>query len=429
MSRKFLVFAFVALGIAALLVCVSCAKKEEAKDVPKFKSNMTIIYWAELMGQLEPSGWGSHRTGGLARLAKYVMRPEQFIPKNQLKNMVVLEGGNLFVRRPIKEEADIERAKRLAKFLAEVHKTIGYHPVGVGDLDLYLGPRFLKSLGTKYGLSLTCANLYSTIENVPLLEPYRIIKKGKKTVVVVGLLGRETVHLLDRYYTVLPKGYHIQRPKDAFSRILAKMESGKTPPDLYIVLAHMSIDELKDVVPIMPKNLVVFRSSRTHQKDRIGFVEHVPVIETSRYGKYISKVEVQQTNKTDPFTESLNAKAVRVEIGRLLTRIDGYNKKAETASPSQKERLGKVVARLQKRVDNLKAELKNRVWSPNMLRLTLIPVDKSIGEEGTVAVKVEAFKAEEEKARATGEESKKTKVRKPRGERVKTIISGGDESK
>ena len=414
-----------AVGMAVLVALAACAKKKEVKEVRSFKPNIVIVYWAELMGQLEPSGWGVHRSGGLARLANYVMHPELFIPKKQVRKMLVIEGGNLFMRRPPRKEEDIEQAKALAKFLAEAHRVIGYHPVGVGDIDLYLGHRFLKKLKTEHGLSLTCANLFSTVENVPLVEPYRIEQVGRKTVAIIGLLGNKSFKLMDRFHVELPKGYIVQPPKDAFARIYSKLQSQKPQPDLYLILAHMTKGELKELVPILPKNAIVFRSNMTRQRNRVVFINHVPVIETGRYGRYISKVDVQLTNKTDPFTEQLNINAIRVEIGRKLKKIDEYKRKAEKASPAQKERLGKVIARMQQRVDALKAELKKQSWSPNMVRITLVPMDKTIGDEATVKSMIEKFKAEKEK----GSTAEKVKPRKPRKERIKTITGGGKTKK
>lgn len=324
------------------------------------------------------------------------------------KKMIVLEGGNVFVSRPSRVEWEPEGATRLAKFIADVHKKAWTHAIGVGDLDLLLGADFIKNvLYQEYGLRLVCANLYSTVENVPLVEPYvvipRDVAKGRKIIVVViGLLGRKPVENLDNYNIPLPMGFNVQQPAEALNRILKKMEERTPKPDIYVILAHMTPEELKELVPSIPKNAIVFRSYNVFTRtNRIEFIEHVPVIQTRGYGQVVARVEIQFANRDQPFKEFLNEEEINKQISTVQKMLDDTKKRMETASESQKARLSKRLADYQKRIAELKAELKKKRWAPNMLKLVTTVLDKSVADDADVASMISNFKAEEEKASAS----------------------------
>jgi len=334
------------------------------------------------------------------------------------KKMIVLEGGSVFLQKPPRDEKELDVEKKRATFIADVHKKAWVHAIGVGDRDLFLGPDFIRStLLGEYGLRLVCANLYSTVENNPLVEPYVVITRDKYIIVVIGLLGRKPVELLDKFDVPLPLGFNVQKPADALTRILQKLEVRKPQPDFYIILAHMGQDELKELVPIIPKNAIVFRSYNAFGKgDRIEFVEHVPVIEVNGRGRNIARVDVQFSDRAQPFKEKIDEEQINRQIADYQKRIENAKARMETVGASLKGVLEKRIVSYKQDIERLKLQLKGQRWAPNMLRLNSVLIDKAIGDEAAIAAMIKDFKAQMGEAASSNEKEMPYPILVPGGE-------------
>jgi hypothetical protein len=128
-----------ALSLAGCAVgCKGCTLPSPDGELPK---HLTLVYFADVAGQLEPCGCSANQRGGLPRAAEAVAR----IRKENPHTYVIGGGDLLFEKEPAKDDGGQE--KRKAQAVGEILKGMGFAASVPGERDLYLGADFARSTG------------------------------------------------------------------------------------------------------------------------------------------------------------------------------------------------------------------------------------------------------------------------------------------
>ncbi len=102
--------------------------------------------------------------------------------------VIIVDSGDLLNGYGIINEYIQSRAKRKGDLIARIYQYMGIDAINVGELDLALGPAYLKALEKRYDLPLVSANLVDDT-NSPVFKPYIIRKINGRRIGIFGLMG------------------------------------------------------------------------------------------------------------------------------------------------------------------------------------------------------------------------------------------------
>ena len=96
--------------------------------------------------------------------------------------MLLLDGGDCFSGGRAQDSLK-------AEFLLKGMHELGYGPIGLGELDLMRGQKFLLDIARRNDLEFLCANVYFADTNERLLKPYVVERLGAKKILGVDVGG------------------------------------------------------------------------------------------------------------------------------------------------------------------------------------------------------------------------------------------------
>ncbi|HEY7725760.1 MAG TPA: multiheme c-type cytochrome [Anaeromyxobacteraceae bacterium] len=130
---------------AALLLLAGASAAAPAPEPPRAAASVTILYLADLGGQLEPCGCSADQRGGLPRLAALVARLRRENP-----GALLVAGGDLLFEGPLdpeRREVALVRARAAAAAL----RGMGLAATVAGERDLAAGEAFLRGSRLPFG--------------------------------------------------------------------------------------------------------------------------------------------------------------------------------------------------------------------------------------------------------------------------------------
>ncbi|MCA9271242.1 MAG: hypothetical protein KDA41_22320 [Planctomycetales bacterium] len=256
------------------------AAPDEEKYPPVFqdwpKPLLTLYFTGRQHGYIEPCGCTglANQKGGLSR--RHVLLKKL---AEQGWNPVPIDVGNQvrrFGRQPeIKFQTTVAGLKK-----------IGYQAIGFGpdDLRLSSGELLSAALGTDgTPAPFVCANV-NLLGQTPTL---RVIEAGGKKIGVTAILGREEQR------SVSSDEIELSDPDTALEKVVPKLEAEKC--DLYVLLAHTSIEESKRLGKKFPLfDLVVTAGSAGEPSNRLEPIEGSKgrLVQIGAKGMYVSVVGV-----------------------------------------------------------------------------------------------------------------------------------------
>jgi hypothetical protein len=185
MRKRFALTALAALALSAQ------AARGEARPGPR---RLTLLYLADLGGNLEPCGCSRNQRGGLPRLAAAVARIRSENPET-----VLVAGGDLLFEFPLEPE---QRSQELAKAraAAEALRRMGLFASVVGERDRLAGEEFLRSTGLPFTRAARSGPLgFGDLEHVPQAQVrVAVVQSGgtREAQALAAEARRRGVHLL-----------------------------------------------------------------------------------------------------------------------------------------------------------------------------------------------------------------------------------------
>lgn len=272
MIRK---YAFILLTII-FSVCSAGSQSEMPAKLHIFSSG-------NIMGYLTPCGWGSSRSGGLARRATYV---KDHSAGNE--HVLILDYGDFISGRTEDDELK-------AKYLAQGFAALNYDAINLGERDFMLGAKFLLDMKKKYNLPLISANIFYSDSSTLFAEPY-IIKKFKTREygdieiqsLKVGIFGITENRSNLIYQKDEPK-LVTKDPIKIAKHVVEKL-SGKC--DVIIALAHLSTAQINMLTNEVKGIDVVIGGHDYNRKAEAEMTNGAIVNQTGYKGQYLGDIKI-----------------------------------------------------------------------------------------------------------------------------------------
>ena len=154
---------------------------------PLFSDSVSLIVTTNVHGEVDPCGWPKKPLGGLARKATIIDEL-----KEKGKEPIILDAGNLFFKKKTLDPGvTTESAKVNTEIIVDSYNIIGCDAFSPGINDFALGLNYILDLQGKANFDFISSNI--TYKNEPeklIFSPYKIIKKNKKHIAVIGLTSK-----------------------------------------------------------------------------------------------------------------------------------------------------------------------------------------------------------------------------------------------
>ena len=207
------------LGVALLLGA--------SAPPPSGERSVLLLYSSDELGEIAPCDCEGGATGGLARRAGEFAELEQ-----EFDAVFKCSSGDLFELPQGKVNAQLQELK--VKSFGAALGRMQYDALGLGELDLALGPETLNRYARTYDLRLVCANAYGP-DGRRLFEPYVVAMKGGVRVAFVAIVAPTADVLGDREAVLHRNRVTLTDPVAEVRLLLPRMRAAS---DLVVLLAH-----------------------------------------------------------------------------------------------------------------------------------------------------------------------------------------------
>jgi len=292
------------------------------------EASLTLIYTTNTLGELEPCGTCPETgdNGGLARRAQYIKKV-----RGEVKNLLVLDGGDALVISFFDRPSEREKAKKRAEFLLKVYEKMGYGALNIGDTDLALGVEYLKSLGKKSKIPFISANLKDKKTQKPVFKPYLVKEIGGLKVGIIGLLTQSIHPNIQKEM----KEYFVENPiKVAFETIKGPLSHC----DHIFALAHLTPPEIETLAKEVPHISVIIGGN-----DRSFIfpkqIHRSIYVQTDAFGAHIGRMNLKLAKGSKEFVDVLPRAMIQKNIKEVQKRIEDpqYAREIERLKAMEKQ--------------------------------------------------------------------------------------------
>ncbi|MDX2128069.1 MAG: hypothetical protein SFU91_03440 [Chloroherpetonaceae bacterium] len=261
------------------------AQAIEPKSSVDLKS-LTIYATGNTNGYLEPCPCSKELLGGVAIRAGIFQPIRRFQPSLHNDSLgryyLLLDAGNrLSAHRKLEAEASA---------IGSLFQKLNYDALNIGWQDLRLGARHLKK---QKKLPFVAANIFDA-KGKSFLPKYRILKRGKKQIAIIGILSKDAFMLLD---SLERKEYFWIKEDSAIGLVLQELND-KTI-DAVILLSNSYDPEVeKKLLFAFPKINGMITTSEIYLKEesevlKIGETERGKfIVSTGHDGEFVSSVKL-----------------------------------------------------------------------------------------------------------------------------------------
>ncbi len=205
----------VMIALAAALVAALgfgvWASVRTTKEAPR---DLTFLFTCDVRGRLVPCGCFTGQLGGLTRVATMVGLSS---PPGQVK---------VDVGDAIRGTADYEVMEY--RYIQRAFAAMGYEALNVGHREAQLSAAVLGDLKRTAPVPMLSANLLDEATSAPIFDGYRIIRRGKWRIALVGLMDSRNVG------EALGEGLAVENMEVTLGRLLPVL---KRQADFIVLLA------------------------------------------------------------------------------------------------------------------------------------------------------------------------------------------------
>ncbi len=231
------------------------------------KKKLTILHSNDLHGDFIPHDVDGMETGGIARLSGYVKNAHR-----QADNVVYVMAGDMFRGSIIDSEYLGLSTIDLVNVLDPDIATVGNHEVDYGIAHLL----FLEKCAT---FPIVNADLFITLNNTRLFEPYRIIEIDGIKVMFIGILTDEVI-ASTKQEAVIGAFVDIEEAAREVGIICDNYRTRRI--DLTVLLTHIGIEEDRKLAELLDPHwgidLIIGGHSHTFM-DEPEVVNGVPIVQ------------------------------------------------------------------------------------------------------------------------------------------------------
>ncbi len=305
MRAKINLFGIIILFFSLLIRTSPCAGKE---------TSLTLIYTSNTLGEVEPCGTCPEGgdSGGLPRRSHYLKTV-----KEEVKNLLVLDGGDALVISYFGQPSEREKARRRAEFVLKLYEKLGYHALNIGDTDLGLGIEYLRNLRKNSRFPFLSANLKDKKTKNPVFKPY-LIKEidGLK----IGILGLVTTEISPNIQKEL-KDYFIENPikaaKETINRLMASC-------DHIVALAHLTPPEVESLAKEVPRiGMIIGGNDRSFILPKK--IHRSVYVQTDTFGAHIGRLNLNLLEGSSEFIDILSKSLIQKKIEETRKKMEDPN--------------------------------------------------------------------------------------------------------
>jgi 5'-nucleotidase len=250
------------------------------------QTKLHIFSSVNLMGYLETCSCGKNPSGSLTRRATYIKEH-----RSELEQVLILDSGDFSsIYDPMSEFK--------TKYLLQALSVLKYDAINLGERDFIAGPQFLLDCKKQFKLPIISANIFYADSVTNFTEPYLLKKlktkvKGSQKVsgLTVGIFGL----IMDRSDVVseATQDEHLKLiTKDPFVVAAELVPKLRKKCDFVIALAHLSSDEITELVSKVPGIDVVLGSHDYYQNSEAVEINNSILMQVGSKGQCIGDLVV-----------------------------------------------------------------------------------------------------------------------------------------
>ena len=290
--------------------------------------SLTLIYTSNTLGEVEPCGTCPEGgdSGGLPRRSHYLKTV-----KEEVKNLLILNGGDALVISYFGQPSEREKARRRAEFVLRLYETLGYHALNIGDTDLGLGIEYLRNLQKNSKIPFLSANLKEKKTERPIFKSHLIKEiEGIK----IGILGLSQLKF-HPYIQKELKDYFIENPIKAaletINRYLAAC-------DHIVALAHLTPPRLKLLPKGVPRHSIIIGGNDRSFIFPKKFHRSI-YVQTDAFGAHVGRMNLKLIKGSNEFVDALPQTMIQKNIKEVQKKMEEpkYAKEIEKLKEMQKQ--------------------------------------------------------------------------------------------
>ena len=170
--------AFFIITLITLISSIDSCNDEKKKAT----GELSIIFTGNVNGKIEPCGWKTNPSGGLARKADYINNL-----RNEGKSVLIFDSGDLFFQKGFLEDTTRNEMAAKARLILDSFNEMKTTAINIGDDDFMLGTEILFSLRNRAKFPFISTNLYSKEYQKPLFDRYMIRELGEIRFGIIGV--------------------------------------------------------------------------------------------------------------------------------------------------------------------------------------------------------------------------------------------------
>src|SRR4030043_186176 len=292
------------------------------------ETTVTLIYTSNTLGEVEPCGTCPEGgdSGGLPRRSHYLKTV-----KGEVKNFLLLDGGDALVISYFGQPSEREKARRRAEFVLRLYEILGYHALNIGDTDLGLGVEYLRTLQKTSKIPFLSANLKEKKTGRLIFKSHLFKEVDGMRIGIIGLLTPDIHPFIQKEL----KSYFIEHPIKAsletINRYLADC-------DHIIALAHLTPIEIQTFTKKISKTSIIVGGN-----DR-SFIfpkqfDHSIYVQTDAFGAHVGRMNLKFIKGSNEFVDILPRTMIQKNIKEVQKKMEkpNYAKEIEKLQEIQKQ--------------------------------------------------------------------------------------------
>ena len=245
------------------------------------KKKLTILHSNDLHGDFLPEDKDGLETGGLSRLAGYVRQA-----RAKEKNVIYANAGDMFRGSIIDSEYLGLSTIDLMNSLSPDVTTVGNHEVDYGVAHLL----FLEKCAR---FPIINANLFVTLNNARLFEPYLTLNVDGMQIMFIGILTEEVIASTKNEKVIGTFIDTVEAAKEV-GIICDNYRTRKT--DMVILLTHIGIEEDRKLARLLNPDwgvdLIIGGHSHTFM-EAPEIVNGIPIVQVGRGTDQIGRFDIE----------------------------------------------------------------------------------------------------------------------------------------
>ncbi len=310
--------------------------------------------------------------------------------KKEVKNILILDTGNLLFRKPLQTETKRRDAILRADLLIKSYNEMGYDAVNVGEKDLMMGLKFLNDIANKAKFPFISANLIEKKGQKPIFKQYIIKEISGLKIGIIGLMD-------DQYNTTLndiEPELSILEPISVTKNIVKGL---REYCHLIIVLSQFGESKLRKLSKETSGIDLILGGGGESTRAYIDIVNDVPIYRLEPRGGYLGRIDYSISNMNKPirFASSIEREELEKRLERLKNRYTQIKSEMEKSGKKEEVRLKELRFIESKKIEVEKALL--AMQDKNFYKHKAIPIPLSIPEDQKIIKYVEDYRIESAK--------------------------------